>query len=56
MSYTILAYDDSKIYNLSRFLVDKASDIKDLPTDCAPGSKAIVAENGSVFLLNNNHE
>lgn len=56
MSYTILAYDDSKIYNLSRFLVDTASDMKSLPTDCAPGSKAIVAENGSVFLLNNNHE
>lgn len=56
MSYTILAYDDSKIYNLSRFLVDTASDIKSLPTDCAPGSKAIVAENGSIFLLNNNHE
>jgi hypothetical protein len=56
MSYSILAYDDSKIHNLSRFLVDTANELKDLPTTCAPGSKAIVAENGATYLLNNQHQ
>ena len=56
MSYTILAYDDSKIYSLSRFLVDSSSDIKDLPSNCAPGSKAIVANTGDIYLLNNQNE
>ena len=54
--YTNLAYNDSQVYNLQRYLVDEVSDIQDLPTNCGPGSKAIVAATGDSYLLNNKHE
>lgn len=54
--YTNLAYNDSQVYNLQRYLVDEISDIQDLPTNCGPGSKAIVAATGDSYLLNNKHE
>ena len=56
MKYTNLPYDDSQAYGLQKYLVDSADDIKDLPTNCAVGSKAIVANGGVTYLLNNKHE
>ncbi len=56
MKYTILPYDDSQAYGLQRYLVDKEDDIKELSTNCGIGSKAIVAESGNTYLLNNEHK
>jgi hypothetical protein len=56
MSYTILAYDDSQVSGLSRFLVDNIGDINNLPINCKPGSKAIVANSGAEYILNNQHQ
>ena len=56
MKYTTLPYDDSLTHGPVRIIVDKESDIKDLPTDFSIGSKAIVAESGRTYLLNNEQE
>lgn len=56
MKYTILPYDDSLAHGPLRYLIDKDSDISELPTDCSVGSKVVVAESGNTYLLNNQHE
>lgn len=56
MKYTTLPYDDSLTHGLQRYIVDKEVDINELPTNCSVGSKAIVAESGKTYLLNNAHE
>ena len=56
MKYTTLPYDDSLTHGPVRVIVDKESDIKDLPKDFSAGSKAIVAESGKTYLLNNKQE
>ncbi len=55
MKYTILPYDDTQIQGLNRYIVDEVSDIETLPAYAQPGSKAIVANTGEVYLLNNSH-
>ena len=56
MKYTTLPYDDSLTHGLQRFIVDKDEDIEELPTNISVGSKAIIAESGDTYLLNNQHE
>ena len=56
MKYTILPYDDTQAHGLNRYIVDEVSDIETLPAYIQPGSKAIVANSGDVYLLNNEHK
>ena len=56
MSYKVLAYDDSQVNELSRFLVDNVSDITNLPINSKPGSRVTVANTGAEYMLNNQNE
>lgn len=56
MPYTIIPYDDSLAHDLVRIIIDKDSDISELPTDFNIGSKAIVVESGNVYFLNSEHK
>ena len=42
------------VYGIYEFAVDKRSDIKDIPKQCAPGSSCIVIEDSSVWMLGSN--
>lgn len=44
------------VKNLNEYMCDSVEDIKDLPTDVAPGSTAIVIATAQVFMLNNQKE
>lgn len=45
-----------EVKELREFVCDTDQDIATLPTDCAPGSTAIVIENGSVYMMNSKGE
>lgn len=51
--YSISANRNQVAHNTKKFIVDFASDVATLPTDCAPGSTAFVIENSSHYMLNN---
>lgn len=55
MGYTRLPYGRSS-YGFGEFVVDEISDIDDLPTGGTPGSKAVVANAGVEYILNNRHQ
>jgi len=40
MAISIVKFREKKAYGVYEFLCDFDSDVKDLRTDCAPGSKA----------------
>ena len=43
-------------YNVVEFVVDMPADIKDLPTNVAMGSSALVLYNSEVYVLNGEKE
>lgn len=43
---------DSYDYRYEEFICDSEEDVSKLPKNVAPGSVAIVAENGEVYILN----
>lgn len=55
MSYTRLPYGRSS-YGFAEFIVDTIDDIATLPTDCKPGSTAIVTDDGVEYILNNKRQ
>ncbi len=52
MAISIVKFREKKAYGVYEFLCDFDSDVKDLRTDCAPGSKAQVAESGKNYVFN----
>lgn len=52
MAISIVKFREKKAYGVYEFLCDFDSDVKDLRTDCAPGSKAQVAESGKNYIFN----
>ena len=38
------------------YIVDEPEDIKKLPTNCDPGSNAVVVNTGEVYMLNASYE
>ena len=56
MSYTIIPFDNSLAHGLVRIIVDKESDVNEVPKTYAIGSKIIVANTGHTYLLNNKRE
>ena len=52
--YSISANRNKIAYDIKRFIVDFTSDIANLPTNCTPGSTALVLENSQRYMLNNN--
>lgn len=40
------------LYGIKTFLVDTKAEVANLPTNCKPGSMAIVAEDSSQYILN----
>lgn len=56
MSYTIIPFDNSFAHGLVRIIVDKDSDVDEVPKTFSVGSKVIVAESGKTYLLNNKRE
>ena len=53
MAISIVKFREKKAYGVYEFLCDFDSDVKDLRTDCAPGSKAYVVESGKNYIFNN---
>lgn len=52
MAISIVKFREEKAYGVYEFLCDFDSDVKNLRTDCAPGSKAQVAESGKNYVFN----
>ena len=52
MAIGIVKFREKEAYGVYEFLCDFDSDVKDLRTDCAPGSKAQVAESGKNYVFN----
>lgn len=52
----IMKQSDKVTTYVTEYIVDKDDDIKTLPTGCAPGSIALVAETSNVYILNNKRE
>jgi hypothetical protein len=44
------------IYGIKEYVVDKESDVKDLPTNAKAGSTAICIETSSVYMINSSRE
>lgn len=58
MAYKIVNSDYAPVtgQNYAEFILDDNSDINQVPTNCAPGSLAIVAaKSGKVYMLNASH-
>lgn len=54
--YSITHMSGKAVNGLCEVFCDNEGDIKNLPTDIAPGSTAIVIATGNVFILNCSHE
>lgn len=52
MAISIVKFREKEAYGVYEFLCDFDSDVKDLRIDCAPGSKAQVAESGKNYVFN----
>ena len=52
MAINIVKFREKEAYGVYEFLCDFDSDVKDLRTDCAPGSKAYVVESGKNYVFN----
>lgn len=53
--YAIIKRDDNITYNVNEYMCDTIADIDSLPK-CAPGSTAIVLEEGNVTVFMKNTE
>lgn len=51
--YSIIRQNDNTSSYITEFIVDTEADIKDLPTSVDAGSSCLVANNGTVYILNN---
>ena len=52
----IMSQSGHKTYGMKEYIVDTDADIASLHIDDAPGSAALVAENGNIYVLNCQHE
>jgi hypothetical protein len=53
--YAIIKRDDNVAYNVNEYMCDNMSDLDSLPR-CAPGSTAIVLEDGNTMVFMKNTE
>ena len=53
--YAIIKRDDNITYNVNEYMCDTIADVDPLPK-CAPGSTAIVLEEGNVTVFMKNTE
>lgn len=53
--YAIIKRDDNITYNVNEYMCDTIADVDSLPK-CAPGSTAIVLEEGNVTVFMKNTE
>ena len=51
MAYSIIEQGHKPNASWLTFFCDTDADIENLPTDCPDGSRAIVAQNGNLYLL-----
>lgn len=51
--YSIIRQGDTDQYDVISLVVDTEADVKDIPTNCAPGSSCLVLEDSSVYILGN---
>jgi len=52
MAINLISEGGKTVYGLKEFVLDYADDYKKLPLDCAVGSRALIIENGKVYILN----
>ena len=53
--YSIVKRDESVVYNVNEYVCDSVSDLDSLP-NCAPGSTAVVLEEGNTAVYMKNTE
>lgn len=53
---TVGSVNGKEVKGMTEFYLDDASDVKDLPTDCATGSTAICMATAQVFMMNSRKE
>lgn len=53
--YAIIKRDDNVTYNVNEYMCDTVADLDSLPK-CAPGSTAIILEEGNVTVFMKNTE
>ena len=53
--YAIIKRDDNITYNVNEYMCDTVADLDSLPK-CAPGSTAIILEEGNVTVFMKNTE
>ena len=53
--YSIIKRDDNKSYNVNEYVCDNVVDLNSLP-NCAPGSTAVVLEEGNAAVYMKNTE
>lgn len=53
---TVGSMGGKEVAKLTEFYLDDPQDVKDLPTDCAVGSTAIVMATAQVFMMNSRKE
>lgn len=54
--FAIMSQSGHKTYGIKEYIVDTDADIADLHIDDVPGSAALVADNGNLYILNCKHE
>jgi hypothetical protein len=53
--YSIVKRDESVVYNVNEYICDSSADLDSLPR-CAPGSTAVVLEEGNTAVYMKNTE
>lgn len=54
--FSIFSNSEKVRYGQKEFVVDFESDVATLPTNCEPGSKALVIETSQYYMLNHNKQ
>lgn len=56
MAYSLMQVDSNVAHGVNQYIIDSAEDIEKLPRTCQPGSAALDASTGDVYILNNARE
>lgn len=51
MAVNIMTINGKPVYNTYEYFCDFEKDVEKLPTNCAPGSRAYIGENGKVYMI-----